>query len=287
MIKNAVRMMVEEVCREKGYTLLSMEESLVQKSTYKYLGLLLQVKELGQTPLWNLNVLNSAADDKLKSIIEAGFREAEEIDMSEMVQQIKNPEYIKEHVLPYVISTEGNPEFLETHPHIAIGDTDLRYVFAVTKYTQKGRLAYHVNSLEEIGLSLNELRDYALKNMRSKVTKRPLMDVLFADFMQIFGLPEIPAPFSDDKIVLSIEGDIGGACAILDDEVMDDLVEQYGEDFIIIPASTHEVVCASGREDIESLQALVMNTNDKCVREEDFLSNHVYRYNSKRGIYAA
>jgi hypothetical protein len=90
-------------------------------------------------------------------------------------------------------------------------------------------------------------------------------------------------PPDDKMFVLSNEKRINGASALLDDKIMDEVREQVGDNFYILPSSVHECLIIPADEVIElrELENMVKEINETKVEPKDRLSNHVYQYDNE------
>lgn len=82
--------------------------------------------------------------------------------------------------------------------------------------------------------------------------------------------------------VLTNEQKYNGANVILYNGILDFISETLEEDFYILPSSIHEtiIIPVSFCDDAQALIAMVNEINKKYVDYEDFLSNHIYYYES-------
>jgi len=83
--------------------------------------------------------------------------------------------------------------------------------------------------------------------------------------------------------VLTNEQKLNGAAAILDDKMMDQIREKVGDEFFILPSSTHEVLIVPAEAGIglEELESMVQEVNATQVAPQDRLSDHVYQYDAE------
>ena len=96
-------------------------------------------------------------------------------------------------------------------------------------------------------------------------------------------MPE-PGPSTGIYVLTNASG-IDGAGAILSENAMKSAREMIGEDFFILPSSRHEVLLAprSMEMSVGELTNMVPDVNRAVVDAKDFLSDHIYRYNSRSG----
>ena len=86
--------------------------------------------------------------------------------------------------------------------------------------------------------------------------------------------------------VLTNEAKLFGAVCMLLPEVMDQIVDEKGDDLYILPSSIHEILILKTSElnDPPRLQHMVQDINEMQVPMEQRLSNHVYRYSKGTGL---
>ena len=82
--------------------------------------------------------------------------------------------------------------------------------------------------------------------------------------------------------VISNKQQINGAVNMMYDDVLSDIAEQVGTDLYIIPSSIHECIAVSCEViSAEALAEMVNEVNADCVKDEEVLSSHVYRFNAQ------
>ena len=71
-----------------------------------------------------------------------------------------------------------------------------------------------------------------------------------------------------------------GAVILLFPDELSVFAERTGTDLVLLPSSVNELVCLESREGIDygRLQNIVSSINRTCVRDEDILSDRLYRY---------
>jgi hypothetical protein len=94
---------------------------------------------------------------------------------------------------------------------------------------------------------------------------------------------EVPMPFIPMKAVRS--GEAFGASAILFPEIFESLAEQWDTDVMILPSSVHELITVPdfeglipNEDSLIELQQMVKRINRTVIREEDVLTDSIYRY---------
>ena len=140
-----------------------------------------------------------------------------------------------------------------------------------------GNIKVKQEMLKTWGITSAKLFADALKSAPS--VKPAKLQGMF-DTLSEMGSPlEMPAEFdgNDPMSVLTNNTSVYGAAAILYTTVK--------ENTYMIPSSVHEVILVSG-EMIESngipLNMFIDDVNRTCLKPEDYLSNHAYRFNGKK-----
>ena len=151
------------------------------------------------------------------------------------------------------------------------------YVIINSSELGVGNIKITADHLEKWGVSNAKLFADALKSAPNvtPANHRGMFSVL--DEM-MGGADEIaPEEVLEPMSVLTNKESVLGAAAILYTKVK--------ENTYMIPSSVHEVILIDG-EYIEnndiSLNAFIGEVNSTCLKPEDFLSNHAYRYNGKK-----
>lgn len=119
------------------------------------------------------------------------------------------------------------------------------------------------------GLTLDDLERAAAENDAENGLVQSLGEML--------GLPW------EDMSMVAVTNKqmIQGASMILNKKVQKKLVGLFGNDFIILPSSVHEViVTAKGVLDVRSLVDMVKEINQTAVSFNERLSDHVYEYHA-------
>lgn len=173
----------------------------------------------------------------------------------------------KDSVILGLINTEANQELLEGIPHIEI--LDMSVIFRIImRWAGDGFDAVIVNNgiMEDMGVSRQELYDLAVENSR-----------------RIF--PPTIEQLEDDFYVVSNEGCMFGAAAMIYEDFMKEVGETLGDDeFYVVPASIHQFFAVPEKKaNLEHLIMMLAEGNENITKECDILSNAVYSYSTERG----
>ena len=114
------------------------------------------------------------------------------------------------------------------------------------------------------------------KNMLEDVYIKPLTSVL----CEMMGSDELPFETCEDErvvYVISNHQKCNGAAEFLTPYVIDYLYDKFGGDYVILPASIHEVLAMSAHNvNFDDLREMVKSVNDTVVDPVEILSNEVY-----------
>mgnify|MGYP004437056153 FL=1 len=108
---------------------------------------------------------------------------------------------------------------------------------------------------------------------------RDMADVIPVNMKNAFGDME-----RDKMYIISNRRGINGAAVFMDDQFMDHVKAQLGEDFYLLPSSIHEMICVRNTGDlqVEELENMVTDVNQCEIAPKDKLSDHVYKYDCDR-----
>ena len=134
--------------------------------------------------------------------------------------------------------------------------------------------------LRETELSLDEIYTHSIENMQ----KISYVNNLSAFLTEALGMD---LGVRNGLYLVSNHSHHFGASAILCPTIIDKLKGILGEQFFILPASIHETLCVSYRDDTrDDLYKMVCDINASQVSEVDRLLDGVLMYNGERIIAA-
>lgn len=190
-------------------------------------------------------------------------------------------EHVKEQIYLRLRNTEKNTALLADMPHRPFLDLSITCFIRMDS-----------NDLSDTALSC-QITNPQL-NMW-KITEEELFAQAAANHHKLTGfsltaLPELlktvfsvelPPDQSESPLyLLSYDNTIYGAACILDAEILQETARRLDSDFYLLPSSVHEflVLPVTERYDPTDLAELVCSINQDVVKEEEVLSDHVYRY---------
>ena len=137
--------------------------------------------------------------------------------------------------------------------------------------------------LERMGISVETLHEQALSNMKKRFPYKiePLEDIILNQ--TAFDREHIPDGNKMNLPVYVIQNRLesDGAAVILNKEPFEKLTDQVGANLIVFPTSVYEVMAVpeiAMNIPILDLKTLLMQINIECIRKEEQLSTHIYRY---------
>lgn len=226
-------------------------------------------------------------DDILQTI--ADTRVEHEMENSFDVSRLTDFDQVKDHIIPKLINSEMNADYLSDKPYTMVNDLAVAYAIDLGGDANGHMSAPITNSLmEQYGTSIEELHSLAMNSLESQTLDfKSMRDVL----MEMMGITEDdprasmlpPEEEAPSMYVLTNSEKINGATAILSEKKMDEIAEQIGGNFFVIPSSIHEVIVLPIREDMnkDDLEAMINDVNSTQVAPEERLSDNLYGYNAQ------
>lgn len=184
----------------------------------------------------------------------------------DVVKKIRDWEFAKTRIRSMLIKTEGNEKFLEDRPHVEF--LDLSKCFDLVIDEARGMTAPIKNDMmDHWGVTAEDLE---------KAEQMP--DVTFQSMAEILGVPEME---NMPLYVLTNGRKFKGASLITRENVLKDVSERVGGDFVLLPSSIHEVIIvpvdqSTGKMDEFTEMVKFVNNNE--VDPTERLSDHAYLY---------
>ncbi len=128
--------------------------------------------------------------------------------------------------------------------------------------------------LQEWGIDEAELHEIAVSNM--DLSKNYLLQSM----EEAIGIRVDPDDEHPEMFILTSKMKINGATVIFSEEVRQEVGEQVGGDYYLLPSSIHEWVVIPKRwaRSSQEMENMVQEVNADSTEEEEFLSNHAYEY---------
>lgn len=259
-----------------------------------YTGLSIQPNDSPMAATLNLDTVYNQMVDQGKSFQEVAddlITHAADIiiDMPKIdVNDITNYEQMKNTLVVQVIPTDRNAEMLADIPHKNIEDMSLVYRMQIDQNENGTSSVLITNAmLENYGVTVDQLHQDAMDAavINNPATFRSMQEVL-SDLM---GMPADLMPPMDgpQMYVASVENSLNGAGVIAYPDFMNQVAEQVGGDFFVLPSSVHEVLVVpdDGSIDRHDLESMVREVNASEVLPKDQLSDNVYHYDSQDQVF--
>ena len=191
---------------------------------------------------------------------------------------------IKDRIIPRLINTAANKDYLADKPHKNIEDLSIVYAVRVSEDQQGFADAVITKDLAEMwGVSAQEIHEKAMDN----IAERPpvfqnIESVLFGNKEKLEIEDVEPEDYDVPFFILTNEQNTKGAVMAINPKTMDRITAKLGEVYVI-PSSVHEtlIVPKTYVDDLEGLQKIVKDINASEVSPEDQLSNNIYEYDPK------
>ena len=191
---------------------------------------------------------------------------------------------IKDRIIPRLINTAANEEYLADKPHKDMEDLSIVYAVRVSEDEQGFADAVITKDLANMwGVSVQDLHEKAMDN----IAERPpvfqnIESVLFGKKENLEIEDVEPEEYNVPYFILTNQQKTKGAVMAVNPKTMDRITAKLGEVYVI-PSSVDETLIVPKRyvDDLEGLQKMVRDINASEVRPEDQLSNNIYEYDPK------
>lgn len=191
----------------------------------------------------------------------------------------------KSRIIMKLVNTEKNRAFLKTVPHIPFHDLSIVYSYFMGKAGNRFMdMPVNDDLIRRWGVDTLTLHQQAMANYNR------LLPIKFGSLDQFLLERDLLdkedyAALSDDNwhdalYYLTNEFSTGGAVLMTCKNLMDKIADFLGEDFYILPSSTHEVLLLpeSKAPSKEQLDQMIQEINREALEPEDYLSDHAYYY---------
>lgn len=212
-----------------------------------------------------------------------------------------NFENLKDRIVPVLCNAKKNADRLSNMPHEFFAD-DLAITYKIIIDKDKDGIATtHITNkhMEILGINYDTLKATAEANCEKyyKPTFKSMNEVLKEMFMDMQD--DMPPELAEEAFneamkrmnmedaiqlyVLSSEHKMDGSVCITIPEIQEKISEKLEGDFLIIPSSIHELIVFSldGKMSSREINEMIHKVNESCLEDMDYLSDHVYKYDSK------
>ena len=198
---------------------------------------------------------------------------------------------VKEKLCYKLVNQERNEELLKTIPNLPFLDLAICFFYSFWhKSIGSGSILVRNEHLERWGVTVSDLWHDANENTRKLFPEQccPMNEVInglrMADQRTWPALPEESCESPISMKILTNHQYACGASVVLYDDYLHKIRESLGRDFFLLPCSIHEMLLLPKDEtdDMEFLEWLVRDVNEKFVDPQDYLSDHVYYYDGEK-----
>lgn len=190
-----------------------------------------------------------------------------------------------------LVNAERNSELLKKVPHVMFNDLAvIFYILVENGDRDHGTATILVNNdiMNTWGIEYtNEFYENAKYNTQTLLpaTVTDLTDVvkMLAEDDESFNLIEdMDVEVSAPMYVASNISRVNGCSVMLYDGVLKEFSKKVGSDLYILPSSVHEVILVPCNKcidmELNTMLDMVRDINATEVRQDEFLSNHIYKY---------
>lgn len=205
------------------------------------------------------------------------------LDRFENVDSILEWEKIKTEIRPALLLKKWNLKLLKGLVYREYLDFAVLYIIRCGGDDMEGYADIKIRreQLQMWNVSEDELHAQAMRNMEKE--EKALFGLSWMEFVNPRDSKE-SARLSQEKVyTLTNEDAFWGAAVILDETTLRGI--SGGRNLFIMPSSIHEVILLvdDGNIESESLNGVIRAINGDLVRQEIWLSDHVYYYDYARG----
>lgn len=227
-------------------------------------------------------------EDDDESVADFLMKLFEENSVSLDVSPYVSPEFILDNILPRMVYKDNLPEIQKQNlAYTEYLDLIVLFYLPVEIDALKqnkdpnGQFSIQVSQsvLERAGVSLSEAYEHAVENVKKKTEIIPMWKML-----EETGYPIDLRELNIQLLVVTIDSSHYGAGTLVNSEVLREVSEKIGGDYVVLPSSIHEWIAHPYHEDeLPMYKAMVEDVNRTEVSLEERLSNSIYHYDAARG----
>lgn len=190
---------------------------------------------------------------------------------------------IKDKILPRLINTASNADYLADKPHFEIADLSVMFAVRVEESSDGVADAPIDNNLMNLwNVSLEDVKKSAFTNISNQTPVfMSIEKALFESNLDDSFDLETADPMNDEMpfYILSNRQKVHGASIIFNKSLMAKIAEKLGK-YYILPSSIHEVliVPATLGRNAKELAEIVRNVNAESVPPQERLSDNIYEF---------
>ena len=225
--------------------------------------------------------------EKIANLERQGMNPRKEIE--EVANNYTNFDYAKDRVVVTVINAEMNESYLQNKPHRNVEDLAIIYRVLVDEIGDStASIVVTKDHMDKWGVTEEELHEIAMENSKKILpvyvaSMGELMRNLLKEAESNENIDAMPLDSMERGMyVITNNRKVNGVSAILYSDALEQLAEKMGTDLYIFPSSIHEVIVVAANEDrLAEYEETVREVNRADVSREEFLSDHVYKYDAK------
>ena len=194
--------------------------------------------------------------------------------VNDLAKNLKNPDYVLQHVECEVVNYNSNAALLEKVPHEKV--MDLAVIYRVLGGEDRASILISNELLGYLNIGADELRRAALENTEKNG---------FVISSMVKELSNLGVTVEDNEMIDFVIYKNGGlgATALLYPKIFEPLAEKAGGDLYIVPSSIYELIALPKFMSVEEVRDTVRRVNREVVDEELYLSDKVYLYKKESG----
>lgn len=192
-------------------------------------------------------------------------------------------ENAKKQICYRLISGRLNKKMLEEVPYVPFLDLAIVFYLVIEKNKQGVNSVCITNELmKRWQVGIRQLYKQARENTKRifRLKLQNMMDLIRKD-MSPESIEELGPGLDSSMWVLTNELGIYGATTMLYDGVLEEAGEKWEQNFYIIPSSVHELILLPEEWDMEQLDLMIKEVNEREVKDDEILSDHAYLYDVK------
>ncbi len=284
-----VKEMVEPGCEILGVDIYKCNQ-------FAYRGLICKQPNKGKTVMSAVANISTYIEantdlDVAAGFVVSAFKLSLPFDM-EMFERFLDFEKVKSRIRIKLVNKARNLKYLERLetldfldlaivPYVLLDEAEEgMYSFNVTKQIANV-WKLEASQLCEIAIdNITNAQDWSVRDMENVMRELIAHSPAKVGEQYDYDMEQV-----DEKmLVVTNKEATEGASVILCADVIREIQQQVGEDFVVLPSSRHEtIVIPAGVAEPAMLKSLVKQVNEEQVSPEDFLADNVYFYNHITG----
>ena len=209
-------------------------------------------------------------------------------DQSKVISDLQSFKDVKDHIVPRLVRSKGNEQYLSDKPHIRYQDMEIMYTINIDHLPNlegegRGSTPITYDLMSKYGIDQETLYSIALDNIQNTGYSLQSMMSMFVPPEVLASDPELA---EQPPFILTTPDKMFGATMLLNERALKDIGKQLNGDYVVCPSSVHEVLILpmSPEVKIEDLTKIVQDINNSVVMPEDVLADHPFIYDNAVGV---